>query len=838
MNAPSDRSQRVDDIFDAALDLPEAEQAAYVARVCGDDVELRTEVSRLLHAYHRSEKFFETPALQFVAPILEPDAFAVAAATLVSEHVGHFRIVGVLGRGGMGEVFLAERADGQFQQRVALKLIQHGSAELVRRFLDERRILASLEHPGIARLVDGGITANGLPYFAMELVEGEPIDQYCASRQLQLEQRLALFGAVCDAVTFAHQHLVIHRDLKPTNILVTADGHVKLLDFGIAKLVTPEVSDDASRTQFHAMTPEFAAPEQVRGMPVSTASDVYALGVLLYILLTGERPYDVRGRTPAELERIICEDEPPKASTWVPDALRRRVRGDLDSIVATALHKDPRRRYQSAAELKQELVRFSTGMPVSARPDRAGYRVRKFIGRHAVAAGSAAAIVLLLIAYVVTVVIDRQRVQLALNEAQAGTRKAEQVTDFMLGLFQAAERGQALTDTVTARELLGRGLVEARQLTAQPELQAQMLDVIGRLHMQLNNSTEARTLLAEALEIRRKLYRDDAHPDVVTSMANLASAAEGTQDLERAIELRRAVLAARRRTAGPDDAKSIDALHALANALHSAGKSADAESLFAEWLVRFNHRPREQTAWYADQLSKAALLMEVREQPDSAERLYREALAMRRAFFGDRHHMVATSLTDLDVILAETGRVEEAEKLQREAVDILRATYPQGHTQLAVALRQHGRLLSRLQRYDEAQQPLREALDMGRRLLGANNIAVAAAQLDLAVALSMSGRYPEAEASSRDAVRIYQAQLGADNSMVWFAKAHHADALRGLGRYREAEPVLLAAYRRYDPPKPITAGWRRYTLGALVRLYEAEARTADAEKYRRLLNQP
>lgn len=835
MSSPADRYKRADELFDAALDLAPDQQAAFVERACGADVEMRAEVLRLLRAHHRSEFFFRSPALQFATPLLESDDALRTVAAFAPERVGNFRIVGVLGRGGMGDVFLAERDDGQFEQRVALKVIQHGATGLVQRFLEERRILALLEHPAIARLIDGGITPTGLPYFAMELVDGEPIDKYCDAHKLSLERRLELFADVCDAVTYAHQHLVIHRDLKPSNIIVTHAGQVKLLDFGIAKLVSEQaLSADAIRTQFQAMTPEFAAPEQLRGEPVSTATDVYALGVLLHMLLTGKRPYDVSGKSAAELERIVCEHEPAKPSSRATDALRRRLRGDLDAIMMTALHKEKARRYQSTAELKLELARFLEGRPVAARPDGAGYRARKYIWRHRIGLAAAATIATLLITYVATVLIDRRHIQRALAEAQAGTRKAEQVTDFMLGLFQAAEGGKALTDSVTAQALLSRGSIEAHELTAQPELQAQMFDVIGRLHTQLGDYQEAQPLLEKALQIRRNLY-GEVHPDVVTSMASLADVVRNKGNNEQAIELRRNVLDFRRRLAGDDDPKTIDALHALASALHGSGRSADAEPLFDEWLARLALPAPEVSAWRADQLSAAATFVQYRGELERAESMHREALAIRRSLFGERHHLVAVSLIDLGVLLDQTQRRDEAEPLLRRAVEILKGTYPDGHPQLAGALKSYGIVLEHLQRFSEAQEPLRAALEMQRRYAGPNSIDVAVVERDLAYALIMTGSYEEAEAISRDAVRILRSELGNDNSTVVNAETHLGDALRGQGRYSEAEPLLLAAYQRFETPKPVTAQWRRYALAALIRLYEAKAQPTEAAKYRALL---
>jgi serine/threonine-protein kinase len=365
----TDRFRRVDSIFDAAVDIPAGERTAFIDRECGDDEALRAEVHELVRAYHQSDSVLESPAARLAAPLLES---AAAASGPVPERIGPFRIVREIGRGGMGRVFLGERADGQFEQRVAIKLIQHGAPGVLRRFVEERRILARLEHPNIARLVDGGITESGLPYFAMELVEGEPIDRYCESRALTLEQKLPLFAAVCDAVAYAHHHLVIHRDLKPSNILVTTDGKVKLLDFGIAKLLgAPRPDEDVTETRFSAMTPEFAAPEQIRGEPVSTATDVYSLGVLLHLLLTGERLYDVRGKSPAEIERIVCEEAPPKASSRARPELRRALRGDLDLIVMTALQKEPERRYLRA---RGAPVRGPQRVPSCWRP-------RAFAGR-------------------------------------------------------------------------------------------------------------------------------------------------------------------------------------------------------------------------------------------------------------------------------------------------------------------------------------------------------------------------------------------------------------------------------------------------------------------------
>ena len=409
MDSGLEAFRRADALFDRALDLQPHERAAFVARACGEDSELRETVERLLLAHVRADGFLSEPAAQIAGPLFVAagDAFDAVSAT-PPERVGAYRIVHELGRGGMGTVYLAERDDDQkFRQRVALKVVRGALAGgwIVERFLGERRILASLEHPHVARLFDGGTTPDGTPWFAMEYIEGEPLDRYCSQQDLPLELRLRLFRDVCEAVSYAHARGVVHRDLKPSNILVTRAGEAKLLDFGIAKLL--DAGDDGgaprTRTGMQLMTPEYAAPEQVRGAPVTAASDVYSLGMLLYELVVGERPYRTAGLSLGDIERLVSETEPMRPST----AMRRRgfradSTGDLDTIILQALQKDPARRYVSAAELLDDLVRHAEGRPILARPDTLTYRLRKFVGRHPVetlAAALLVAIVPLLIAF-------------------------------------------------------------------------------------------------------------------------------------------------------------------------------------------------------------------------------------------------------------------------------------------------------------------------------------------------------------------------------------------------------------------------------------------------------
>ncbi|MFN7948673.1 MAG: protein kinase [Blastocatellia bacterium] len=491
-----EQHQRLTELLDEALKYSSAERESFLARACAGDDSLRCEVESLIAALDDSPDFIEAPALDQFSELLADDQ------PMEGRRIGHYRIVREIGRGGMGAVYLAERAD-EYREKVALKLVKRGmdTEFVVRRFRHERQILASLNHPNIARLLDGGTTEDGLPYFVMEYIEGEPISEYCDHHHLSISERLKLFRTVCAAVHYAHQNLVIHRDLKPGNILITADGAVKLLDFGIAKILNPEISQTVEKTAtlMRLMTPEYASPEQVRGEQVTTASDVYSLGVILYELLTGHRPYRITSILPSDIERIICEQEPEPPSRrlmtdgrWQmrdgsgqrmrgllmrllpPAALRllttdhrlpnpdyriptSALRGDLDNIVLMALRKEPQRRYASVNGLSEDIRRHLEGQPVTARGDTFGYRAGKFIQRHKAGVAAAALIVLSLIAGLIATIWQARRATAAQARAERRFNDVRKLANSYL--FEFHDRIIDLNGTLPARQLLvQRGL--------------------------------------------------------------------------------------------------------------------------------------------------------------------------------------------------------------------------------------------------------------------------------------------------------------------------------------------------------------------------------------------
>ena len=391
-----DRWRRLESVLDAALDLPEAERVAFVRRSFLNEPALADEALSILQVGAQTDSVLDTPAFRLGEKFPEYDP---ARAAPHPERIGPYRIERLLGEGGMGMVYLAHRDDGEFHQRVALKLVRrslHLDSRIVRRFREERRMLAALSHPGIARLFDGGLTGDNLPYFAMEFVEGLSIDRYCTARALTVEERLELFARVCDAVAHAHGKQIIHRDIKPSNILVTGSGDPRLLDFGIAKLIDADPdSTDITRRSERLLTPEYASPEQIRGEPVVEASDVYCLGVLLYEMLTARRPFVRERRSSHELERAVLEEDPTRPSDAVePEVLRRRLKGDLDAIILTAMQKEPAHRYASAAQLGEDVRRHLRGEPVVVRAASRVYRLRRWARRHQVALSSTVAALL------------------------------------------------------------------------------------------------------------------------------------------------------------------------------------------------------------------------------------------------------------------------------------------------------------------------------------------------------------------------------------------------------------------------------------------------------------
>jgi non-specific serine/threonine protein kinase/serine/threonine-protein kinase len=552
----AERWLQVKQITSDALERPESERPAWLTETCAGDELLRREVESLLSAHASAGDFLETPALEAGGA-----AQAVATATLqgatpavAGRSIGPYRIIRELGQGGMAVVYLAERADAAFEKQVAIKIVRGGAASssLTHRFFEERRILATLDHPNIARLLDGGTTEEGVPYVVMECVFGVPLDAYCEERALSLEPRLVLFRQVCTAVQYAHQHLVIHRDLKARNILVAADGTPKLLDFGIAKLLEPGLAPgNETRTGYRALTLEAASPEQVRGEPMTVTSDVYSLGVLLYRLLTGQSPYGPKRRSDVDLTRAICEETPVRPSVAAPVERRRQLRSELDAIVLKALRKEPERRYPSVQDFSEDVRRHLEGRPVSARKDTLGYRAGRFVHRHP---WGVASVALILITLISATAITARQARIAEREHVDAERRFNQVRKLANAvLFDYHDAIAALPGSTAIRERMVKDALQyldtlsaasSGDATLQREL-ASAYEKVGDVQgspsrANLGNFVGALTSHAKALAIRTRLAASStaspqAKLELARSYAALGELSQVTSDIPAAL---------------------------------------------------------------------------------------------------------------------------------------------------------------------------------------------------------------------------------------------------------------------------------------------------------------
>lgn len=778
-----ERWSEVDRLFDEALGLAPEERQAYVAEACGGDVALEETVSRLVASAAEVGSVVTGPGTELLRAAFKAEA---GQPTELPEgtRIGPYRVLGQLGRGGMATVYEAERADGEFDQRVAIKVLRGiDSRDVERRFLAERQIMSSLAHPNIARLLDGGTTETGLPYLVMELVEGEPITRWADRQRLDIGGRLDLFIQATEAVQYAHTRLIVHRDLKPSNVLVDADGRVRLLDFGIAKLIAEHgeaAGAPHTRPATRWMTPEYAAPEQILGQPITTATDVHGMGVLLYELLTGRRPFGNGGGF--EVERAICEQTPTLPSVAVassaagepaPDALRRRLTGDLDAIVAKALRKEPDDRYGSVQDMRADLVRHRTGFPVSARAGFRSYRARKFLRRHRVGVAAAAAMLVVVATAGATLVRENAETERQRARAETEAENAGLVVDFLADVFRGRNPEQAPSDTITARELLAWGTerVDA-EFGDRPAVQAELLLVLGGAHYNLGLFEEGTALLERAVDIRRGEF-GEASAGVADALLRVGGSYRNRRDFEAAVSPLQEALSIYRTLRETDDRSVANALESLGQALR------DAESI------------------------------------DSAEVVMREAVAIRR-LYPEEDLELANSLLSLAYVLRRAGRLDEAEALYEEGIPRMRDHPDRASADLAIHLNNLGYLRRVREDFPAAALAYREALEIRARLIGRGHPGSLLIANNLASALHEAGRREETVEVLGENVTAAREQWPEGHWRVGSALGGLGNALLRYGDITGAEPVLRAAVDEYTRQLGAEHEWTQWASGRIA----------------------
>ncbi|HEX6904670.1 MAG TPA: serine/threonine-protein kinase [Thermoanaerobaculia bacterium] len=838
----SERMARVDALFEQALDLPETERTDFLSQVT--DEELRREVVELLRFAG------DDGTLDHLGSRVRDLAAGETMQAKPDRRVGSYRLVEEIGSGGMGVVYLAERADGAFESRVALKLLPAGSlpADAVRLFERERQILARLSHEHIARLLDGGVDSLGRPFLAMELVEGLPIDRYCDERRLDLAARLRLFETVCRAVQYAHQNLVVHRDLKPGNILVKGDGVVKLLDFGIAKVVRP--AEEGAAEEGHSLgllSPSHASPEQIEKRPVTTASDVYSLGVVLFQLVAGRLPYENAGGVQPLFAQIL-EGEAPAASasiredraalrgTTVP-RLRRRVAGDLDAVLAKALAPEPERRYPTAEQLGDDVRRFLAGLPVAARPHSAVYRLRKWVGRHAVAAALAALAVTAVSTGLVASLWQAREATRARATAEKEAAVARGVSEVLVDVFERANPDPASEEVIVATLLEPAAARIQGDLAGSPEVQAALMDALGRAYLRLGRYSAARPLAEEALALRLRLYPRLCR-EVALSQRLLGQLLVAYGELDRAAALMRESLATLEAVAADEPLEIAEAETLLSHTLGVLGDDEGCELLRRRSLARYRRHLGERNPEVAQALNNLANALVRRGKAREAEALLRQAVAMHRDGVGGDAVAYATVLNNLAQARLDAGRLADAEAAAREAGEASLRAYGPKHPNLALAFDTLARVLAARGAVAEAEPLARLALEVYAQGNPGGRTRTALIHGTLAETALLRGDLGEAEArfkTGRDLLNQVTPPRHVAHALM---RSLEGRLRAAQGRDREAQRALAAAFdelRRRQAPESLAL---RQTAAALVDLYEKRGDLAAARRYRSWVEPP
>ncbi|MET0658223.1 MAG: protein kinase [Steroidobacteraceae bacterium] len=824
---------RLQDLFSRALDVPLEQREAFVARECPDDAALAQEVLGLLACDMGTAT---GPLTNAMGNALD-ETTRQRRSALVGKMIGAYRVTAVLGHGGTGTVYLGERADDQYSAKVAIKLVDSAAVhpELGMRFRSERQILANLNHPNIARLIDAGETEDARPYLVMEYVEGRTADVYCDQQRLSINERLELFLQVCAAVQYAHQNLVVHRDLKPANVLVTADGTPKLLDFGIAKLL--DAGDAAAaqaltRMNDRLLTPEYAAPEQILGQAVTTASDVYALGTVLYELLTGMRPFVVpSSTTQLELERLICISDPPRPSTAIKRAiedpaqgsahvqdianardlsaerLASRLNGDLDAICMRALRKEPQHRYSSVEQLANDVRRYLANEPVSARQGNWFYYTHRFVRKHAFGVSAAVTFVLFVIAFAIVMSVQAQRIAAERDRATQERARAETVSSFMLDVFGAADPFVSQGREITARELLDQAARRIDSgLAEQPEVRARLLEAIGQAYSRQGYYARAVDHLERALQLRRQSPQVDrtAQTSVLVELAkaqrNNGKLAAANTTLRAALEL----LDRNNQQTGIARARVVAALGRL---YLEQSDWRTAEKYLGESAALTRASTAQEPFELVDILRDLSAAQLWKGDSVVAEKTSREAVAIARARLPALHPSRVSAERFLGELLAISGHANaEAAELLERVLQAFRTLYGEVNDDVADALDVLAKVRGQQGRSQEAEQLFRQALSIKERALGANHFMVGYQRTSLAAFLLMRHRPIEAEKEARLALEIYGKTLPADHQYVAFAEHVLGEVLIAQKRYPEAEQILSAARDRWT--RVGAAAWR------------------------------
>ena len=801
-------------IVEHAIRLPDSERKQFIENACADSPNVRLRVEAMLTAFDGT-----TFNSDLVAQSLD-ETFSVELP-IAGTRLGPYRILEIVGQGGMGVVYRAIRDDDEYHKEVAIKIVSGGffAPGLRQRFLRERQILANLEHPNIARLLDGGTTPDGLPYVVMEFVSGKPIDRYCSEadggKGLNLRHKIELLIQVTHAVEYAHRHLVVHRDLKPDNIHVTEAGAPKLLDFGIAKaLDMQDLGLQAMPTidAVRLMTPEYASPEQVRGEPVTTATDVYQIGALLYLLLTGTPPFRMNKNTRmGELERMICDVPPPPP----------RINRDLDQIVLHALEKDPRRRYAAAGDLARDLERYLNGFPVTARPASAAYRAGKFIRRNKLSVGAAATFLLLLIGFTLALAFQVRRAKQNLHQAQV-------VSSFLQTVFASADPDINNGAPPTVEQLLAQGIKSVRSsLASEPEAQADLLSTFGQTYADLGQYQRSHEILTEALTTYRNLHKEQS-ANYVQCLTNDADVAPRAGDFDQGIAEARKAVALSTSLFGENSVNTASALDTLGFDLSFTDHDKQAEPVCRKDIAVWEKVAGPESPRLFAGINTLAHLLAEQRRDTEAESLYRRELSILQKQSGTRQD-IADAQRLLGLLLNQQGRNAEAEPILRQSLETETQVLGPDHSFVGLSYDALATVLTDEGRFAEAKPLFLKALNIHTKNVGPSSRYVASDENLLGRFYEQSDNLQQAEHEYRNALALRMKFYKYDSLAVTVLETSLGRLLTKREKFDQASSLLQTSFanqqKHFGNDSPLTAN----VLIEIGRLKLAEHKDSQAE---------
>ncbi len=834
-------------IFYDALNLEASRREVFLNEQCGDDPELKKEVLSLLHSLENTNDFLEAPITISEA---ENDTFP---DPYIGKQIGNYIIDGVAGVGGMGIVYTGKRNDKEFEQKVAIKILKHGisSEYLLKRFQIERQTLANLQHPNIARLLDGGRTSDGLPYLVMEFIDGTPITEYSNQNKLNLTERLKLFRKVCVAVQYAHQNLVVHRDLKPGNILVTKIGVPKLLDFGIAKLINEDLTENdenLTHTGVWHLTPEYASPEQIKGERITTASDVYSLGVLLYQILTGMQPYKISTNSPVAISKIITEENIKKPSEYVlkideskkqnyllnPEKISSSLKGDLDNIILKAMHKDPARRYISVEQFSEDIKKYLAGLPVIARKDSRTYRLSKFIRRHKIGFIASVGFIVFLIVSLIAIYWQAKIAAAERDNTKLEAQKVESVNNFLQEMITSVDPREVGKDVKVYDVLKKAADMVETNFTGQPEIEAEIRKTIGKTLVSLGEYDDAKPHLFKSLSLYEKVYgKESYHTGAI--LHELALYYDWLGELNLADSLFVETVSILKKDKGTPPRELASAINDYGIVKQEQGKHEESLTLLNQAYKIFVENFGDQDRDVASTANNLGITLEELNKEDEAEKYYKQSLDIYLKLYGPNRPEIATLYNNLAYIYIDKNNYTEAENSFKKSLELKIKTMGSNHSLVGLAYLNLGALQFTMKNFTASENNLLASLKNFKTSLNDNHIWTGLANYWYGKILLEKSLYNEAEKYVRKALAIYKKNYPPDHSNIIYANAELGIILFHQGKYSEVEKLLVEGYEKIKKMKGDNSPNTVRMVEYLLKFYEKTKDLTKAAYYKTIL---